>query len=87
MAMDDQEILHQQSLVTDSFSTIERLEGEMASITREFESLDPSVEEVRNDPSRDTRSENSVKSLVSTSDHSNNLKGGTSNQNQSNDEL
>lgn len=44
MVMDDQEILHQQSLVTDSFSTIERLEGEMASITREFESLESPVE-------------------------------------------
>jgi hypothetical protein len=36
--MDEKEIAHQQSLVTDSFSTIERLEHEMASITREFES-------------------------------------------------
>lgn len=38
--MDDKEISHQQSLVTDSFSTIERLESEMASIEREFENLD-----------------------------------------------
>lgn len=40
MVMDNEEISHQQSLVQDSFSTIERLESEMASITREFESLD-----------------------------------------------
>jgi|GEM_PF-3365498 hypothetical protein len=42
MVMDNEEISHQQSLVQDSFSTIERLESEMASITREFESLDNS---------------------------------------------
>lgn len=40
--MEEQQISRQQSLVTDSFSTIERLESEMASITREFESLDSS---------------------------------------------
>ncbi len=38
--MDQEEISHQQSLVTDSFSTIERLENDMAAITREFEGLD-----------------------------------------------
>lgn len=37
--MDDKEISHQQSLVQDSFSTIERLESEMAQIEREFENL------------------------------------------------
>jgi hypothetical protein len=37
---EQEEISHQQSLVTDSFSTIERLESEMAAITREFENLD-----------------------------------------------
>jgi len=42
MVMDNEEISHQQSLVQDSFSTIERLESEMASITRGFESLDES---------------------------------------------
>lgn len=31
---------HQQSLVKDSFSTIERLEEEMSSIENEFKSLD-----------------------------------------------
>lgn len=36
----ENEISHQQSLVSDSFSTIERLETEMAQITREFENLD-----------------------------------------------
>ncbi len=41
--MDNEEISHQQSLVQDSFSTIERLESEMASITKEFESLDQSA--------------------------------------------
>lgn len=40
LVMDEKELSHQQSLVTDSFSTIERLENEMATITREFESLD-----------------------------------------------
>lgn len=44
--MDDNEVTHQQSLVQDSFSTIERLESEMASITREFEGLDKSEEDV-----------------------------------------
>lgn len=43
MVMDNEEISHQQSLVQDSFSTIERLESEMASITKEFESLDQSA--------------------------------------------
>lgn len=38
--MDEQEISHQQSLIHDSFSTLEKLETEMAAITREFESLD-----------------------------------------------
>lgn len=38
--MDNEEISHQQSLVQDSFSTIERLESEMISISKEFESLD-----------------------------------------------
>ena len=40
MVMDEEGITHQESLVSDSFSTLERLESEMASITREFESLD-----------------------------------------------
>lgn len=42
-----EEISHQQSLVQDSFSTIERLENEMASITREFESLDSHSKKVQ----------------------------------------
>ncbi len=40
----EEEITHQQSLVQDSFSSIERLENEMAVITKEFESLDSGVE-------------------------------------------
>lgn len=42
--MDEHVISHQESLIKDSFSTIERLENEMATITREFESLDNETE-------------------------------------------
>lgn len=60
MVMDQEEITHQQSLVTDSFSTIERLENEMAAITREFENLDKTAEpleesQLANSPAADTR--------------------------------
>lgn len=53
MAMNQEEISHQQSLVTDSFSTIERLENDMAAITREFENLDATEEsaDIQTDPS------------------------------------
>ncbi len=46
--MDQEEISHQQSLVSDSFSTIERLENDMAAITREFENLDNADEPADN---------------------------------------
>ncbi|MFN8015764.1 MAG: hypothetical protein U0R17_04040 [Acidimicrobiia bacterium] len=37
--MEEKELTHQTSMIQDSFSTIERLENEMANITREFDSL------------------------------------------------
>ncbi|HMS24928.1 MAG TPA: hypothetical protein PKB15_04470 [Acidimicrobiia bacterium] len=59
--MDEEPITHQESLVSDSFSTLERLESEMATITREFESLDSgTATEVRSLPlshAGDVRSE------------------------------
>lgn len=47
--MEKEEITHQQSLVTDSFSTIERLENEMAAVTREFEALDEDASDREDD--------------------------------------